>query len=67
MMFGTVKIFPYILDCVGTQQTFWIFAVNSFLGVAFTYYYLPETLGRSFKEIEKSFMRNVTNNEQENS
>lgn len=65
MMFGTVKMFPYILDYMGTQQTFLIFAINSFLGVAFTYQYLPETLGKSFKEIEKSFIRNVVNNEQE--
>lgn len=62
LMFGVVKAFPYILDYVGTQQTFYIFAINSFLGVLFTYVYLPETLGKSFKEIEMSFVRNKENN-----
>lgn len=55
LMFGTVKMFPYILDFMGTQHTFFIFAVNSLIGVVFTYFHLPETLGKSFKEIEKSF------------
>lgn len=65
-MFGAVKMFPYILDFIGTEKTFFMFAINSFMGVAFTYFYLPETLGKSFKEIEKSFVRNKTNNEREN-
>lgn len=55
LMFGAVKLFPYVLDSMGTQQTFLIFALNSFAGVVFTYYLLPETLGKSFKEIERSF------------
>lgn len=63
MMFGAVKLFPYILDFMGTQQTFFIFAVNSFIGVAFTYVYLPETLGKNFKEIEHSFVRDEENNQ----
>lgn len=62
MMFGAVKMFPYVLDFMGTEQTFLIFAVNSFMGVVFTYYYLPETHSKSFMEIEKSFTRNITNN-----
>lgn len=63
MMFGTVKVFPYILDYMGAQQTFWIFAINSFTGCIFTYHFLPETLGKSFKEIEKSFSQNIADNE----
>lgn len=59
-------MFPYILDFIGIEKTLCMFAVNSFMGVIFTYFYLPETLGKSFKEIEKSFIRNRTNNEQEN-
>lgn len=56
-MFGVVKIFPYIMDHMGTQHIFYLFAVNSFMGVIFTYVYLPETLGKSFKEIEMFFVR----------
>lgn len=63
-MFGVVKIFPYILDVMGAQKTFFIFAVNSFIGVLFTYFYLPETLGKSFKEIENAFVQKNENNQQ---
>lgn len=58
LMFGVVKIFPYLLDFLGTQNIFYIFALNSLLGVLFTYMFLPETLGKSFEEIELSFKRN---------
>lgn len=56
MMFGVVKIYPFIMDYLGAQKIFYIFAVNSFIGVVFTYAYLPETLGKSFNEIESFFM-----------
>lgn len=56
LMFGAVKIFPYVLDYFGAQQIFYLFAVNSFFGVIFTYAYLPETLGKHFKEIETFFI-----------
>lgn len=56
-MFSVVKIFPYIMDWLGMQQIFYLFALNSLIGVAFTYVYLPETLGKSFKEIEMVFVR----------
>lgn len=55
-MFGVVKIFPYIMDWLGMQQIFYLFALNSLIGVVFTYAYLPETLGKSFKEIEMFFV-----------
>lgn len=58
LMFGVVKLFPYIMDWMGIQQIFYLFAFNSFIGVLFTYVYLPETLGKSFKEIEMFFVRN---------
>lgn len=56
LMFGVVKIFPYIMDCLSTQHIFYIFTINSFVGVLFTYAFLPETLGKSFKEIESYFV-----------
>ncbi|XP_055316513.1 facilitated trehalose transporter Tret1-like isoform X2 [Sitodiplosis mosellana] len=57
LMFSVVKLFPYIMDWLGMQQIFYLFALNSFIGVLFTYAYLPETLGKSFKEIEMYFVR----------
>lgn len=56
MMFGVVKVFPFIMDYMGIQKIFYLFAVNSLIGVAFTYAYLPETLGKSFTEIQMFFM-----------
>lgn len=57
LMFGVVKLFPYVLDYLGMQQIFLLFAVNSLIGVLFTYNYLPETLGKSFDEIEMFFTK----------
>lgn len=54
-MFLVVKIFPYIMDWLSIQTIFYMFAVNSFIGVVYTYAYLPETLGKSLKEIEMFF------------
>lgn len=55
MMFGAVKSFPYVIDWLGTQGVFYIFSTTSFLGVVYTFIYLPETLGKSFDEIERYF------------
>lgn len=61
MMFGAVKSFPYAMDYLGVQQLFYLFALNSFMGVMFTYLYLPETLGKTFKDIEMFFAPNQVN------
>jgi len=55
LMFVVVKSFPFLLDWLGIQGIFYIFGVNSFIGVIFIYIFLPETLGKSFKEIENYF------------
>lgn len=58
LMFGVVKLFPYIMDWMSIQHIFFIFTINSLMGVLFTYAFLPETLGKSFKEIELCFVCN---------
>lgn len=55
LMFGVVKMFPFVMDYLGIEKLFYLFAVNSLFGVIFTYFFLPETLGKSFKEIEMFF------------
>lgn len=55
MMFGAVKLFPYAMDWLGVQGLFYVFATTSFVGVCFMFVYLPETLGKSFEEIEAKF------------
>lgn len=59
IMFVVVKSFPFAIDWLGAQGIFYVFATNSFLGVAFIYAFLPETLGKSFKEIENYFSKNT--------
>lgn len=63
MMFVVVKTFPYLLDFFGPQKIFYSFALNSLLGAIFTYYYLPETIGKNFAEIETFFVGSSQRNE----
>lgn len=55
MMFVVVKTFPLTIEFLGARGIFYLFALTSFVGVAFTYVALPETLGKSFEEIQKHF------------
>ncbi|CAH0549121.1 unnamed protein product [Brassicogethes aeneus] len=56
-MFFTLKSFPYILEAVTLQHLFYIISIINLLGFAFLYWFLPETLGKSFSDIEKYFKR----------
>lgn len=55
VMFGVMKAYLYVLDAIGTQGIFFFFSFISILGTAFVYGFLPETLGKSFADIEKYF------------
>lgn len=57
LMFGVVKIYPSAMEMLGVQTMFYIFAAASFIGVIFSYFFLPETLGKSFMEIERYFTK----------
>ncbi|XP_018318557.1 facilitated trehalose transporter Tret1-like isoform X2 [Agrilus planipennis] len=56
-MFVLVKVFPFLLEIVQIQCIFYIFASVNICGTIFICVFLPETLGKSFKEIEKYFER----------
>ena len=65
MMFGIIKSYPFMIAKMGAQGIFFFFSATSLIGVSFVYIFLPETLGKSFSEIEKHFnntknLRNVT-------
>ncbi|XP_054268049.1 facilitated trehalose transporter Tret1-like isoform X2 [Macrosteles quadrilineatus] len=61
LMFGIVKVFPYMLSVLKISGLFYFFCFTSFANVVIVYFFLPETLGKSFEEIEKSFMKTHNN------
>lgn len=54
LMFVTVKIFMLVLDEIGIVSIFVVFGIVSFLTVIYVYFAVPETLGKTFEEIEDS-------------
>ena len=57
-MFAVSKSYPYIQSYIGLQYVFLSFSIFSLIGTIFIYKFLPETLGKSFLEIENYFKRN---------
>lgn len=57
IMFAVVKMFPYLLNSLSLQYLFYIMSVISLFSFAFFYFFLPETLGKSFSDIEKYFVK----------
>lgn len=55
MMFVVIKSYPYILKNIGIENIFFLFSFTSLIGVIFVYFFLPETLNKSFSDIEKIF------------
>lgn len=61
----TIAYFPWLNETFGSHVSFGFFASASMLAYIFSYFYLPETMGRSLESIEKSFtkVRVITVNE----
>jgi len=57
MTFFVLKFFPSIYMSIGFHGTFWIYAAVALLGGLFGYILVPETKGKSLKEIESYFKR----------
>lgn len=55
MMFIIVKTYPYILKNMGIKGIFFSCSFTSITGTAYVYFFLPETLGKSFSDIENFF------------
>lgn len=55
MMFAVIKSYPYVSRSMSIEGIFFSFSFISLTGTAFVYFFLPETLGKSFSDIEKFF------------
>ena len=57
--FFVVASFPIMLNRLGGDITFWMFAFVSLLCIIFVYYFVPETKGISLEKIESNWIHEV--------
>lgn len=57
MMFFIVKVFPFLLEMMQIQFMFLVISVVNLVGVCFIFLFLPETRGKSFRDIERYFQK----------
>lgn len=55
MMFAVVKSYPYIVQSISIESICFFFSFTSLMGTIFIYFFLPETLGKSFSDIKNFF------------
>ena len=53
--FLAIKLFPQMRYWIGSHNVFTMYALTIAIGTVFTYFYLPETHGKTLKEIEDFF------------
>lgn len=52
-------IFPTLLETIGEAYTFWVFGFVGIFSLFYTYYYIPETKGRSLEQIEQNWKKRL--------
>lgn len=57
LMFGAVKLFPYLLSLYSMEVMFYLFAASSLAFCVFVYNFLPETYGKSLIDIQNYFVK----------
>ncbi|XP_052866436.1 facilitated trehalose transporter Tret1-like [Anopheles cruzii] len=55
MSFIMLKIYPTMVNAIGNENVFLFFGTVSLSGIAFVYFFLPETKGRTLLDIEEYF------------
>uniref|UniRef100_A0A182VMP5 Major facilitator superfamily (MFS) profile domain-containing protein n=1 Tax=Anopheles merus TaxID=30066 RepID=A0A182VMP5_ANOME len=55
MSFCTIKLYPSMVELLGSANVFLIYGAVSLLGVLYVIYVVPETKGKSLQEIEDYF------------
>ena len=54
-IFGVVKVFPLTVEVLETHGTYCVFGTVCWLTAAFSYWFVPETSGKSMSELHNLF------------
>lgn len=54
-IFASVKTYPDLMHALGTDGTLWFFGAAALMGAVYCYIFLPETKGKTLREIELEF------------
>ncbi|XP_073979017.1 facilitated trehalose transporter Tret1-like isoform X2 [Rhodnius prolixus] len=57
ILFIMIKTFPFLTDRITLPMVFGSYSLMSVLTIIFTYFYLPETFGKTLAEIAKYFVK----------
>lgn len=57
LSFLVTKFFDDIILLIGEAGCFWLFAGFCVLGFLFIFWFVPETMGRSLEDIQRTFRR----------
>ncbi|XP_073963323.1 facilitated trehalose transporter Tret1-like isoform X2 [Choristoneura fumiferana] len=55
LAFGATKLYQNLVDLVGLGWTLWHFAVTCIVATIFIFFFVPETKGKTYEEIQKEF------------
>ncbi|XP_044732211.1 facilitated trehalose transporter Tret1-2 homolog [Chrysoperla carnea] len=64
--FITIQAYEFIQDNFGREYIFWYFGLVCILGTLFSIFWLPETKGKSFSEIQAEMNKTVNNSTDKN-
>ena len=62
-MFGVLKVFPSLVDNFGLPVVFWAHGLNCLAGIAFAFFFLPETKNKTLTELSQLFVKPVKQKE----
>ncbi|XP_049829033.1 facilitated trehalose transporter Tret1-like [Schistocerca gregaria] len=64
LTFSITKLFQVVGDSLGSFVPFWFFSVFCLLGLIFTWFFIPETKGRSLEDIKEEMDTKAAGNKE---
>lgn len=58
-IFTILKVFPILQAAMGQAGTYWLLGSIALSSNGFFYFFVPETKGKTFVEIQQCFRRNI--------